>query len=246
MTTFLVDGSIAIDTGALCRGLELEDQPKIDHIIISHTHLDHISDIGFLADNVIGLRPTPITIHCTEMTEGVLRAHMFNNLVWPDFTRIKIPKTDLPVIQFSRFSADAPFQVGRYLIQAFPMNHPVESMGMLLRWQEADGRTGTVAYSSDTGPTDAFWQAVTNTSDLKAVLCECSFPLELQWLADVSGHLSPKTMAETIQKANLASHIPVLLYHGKPSHLQILRREIRALNDERMTMLRIHDEFDFT
>ncbi|MCC6807899.1 MAG: 3',5'-cyclic-nucleotide phosphodiesterase [Deltaproteobacteria bacterium] len=245
MTTFLIDDDISIDAGSLCRGLDLDQQYKIAHVIISHTHLDHISDLAFLADNVIGMRPDPVTLHCTEKTVETLQNHFFNNKIWPDFTRIKIPKSDLPVLQYSVYKPGVDFKVGRYMVRATPVNHPVESMAMIFKWNEG-GRTGAIGYSSDTGPTDAFWAEIAQQKDLKALLCECSFPLELQWLADVSGHLSPKTMHETIQKAQLGANVPILLYHGKPSHLQVLKNEVRALGDERMTMLKPNDRFEFT
>ncbi len=244
LTTFLIDDNIAIDTGALVRSLELEEQYKIDHVIISHTHLDHISDLGFLADNAIGMRPDPIDIYCTAVTREVLEKHYFNNLVWPDFTRIKIPKTDLPVMRYMMYEAGKPFEVGKYTVRATPMHHPVESMGLVFRWQDG-GKAGALAYSSDTGPTEQFWQELQDEKDLKALLCECSFPLELQWLADVSGHLSPKTLKETIDKAKLGAGVPILLYHGKPSHIAVLKAEIKALGDERMTMLKPYDRFEF-
>ena len=238
MTTFLIDDNIAIDTGSLCRGLELEQQARIDHILISHTHLDHISDLAFLADNIIGGRTTPVTIHCTQKSLETLSAHLFNNLVWPDFTKIMMPGTQLPVMQYKIFTAEAAFEVGPYLVRAYEVKHPVESMAMLLSWEG-----GTLAYSSDTGPTERFWAAVSQVSDLKALLCECSFPLEMQWLADVSGHLSPKTLAESLAKADIKKDVPVLLYHGKPSHLAVLQREINALADPRLAMLKVHDTF---
>jgi ribonuclease BN (tRNA processing enzyme) len=244
MTTFLLDENVVIDTGSLARSLELEDQYKIDHIVISHTHLDHISDLGFIADNAIGMRAEPIFIYCTAVTRDVLEKHYFNGLVWPDFTRIKIPKSDLPVLQYVNYEAGVPFEVGKYTVLATKMNHPVESMGMVFRWQDG-AKSGALAYSSDTGPTDQFWVDLQNEKDLKAVLCECSFPLEMQWLADVSGHLSPKTLHETVKKAQLPAGIPILLYHGKPSHLGVLKQEIKALGDERMTMLKPFDRFEF-
>ncbi len=242
LTTFPIDGRNSIDSGALCRGLELDEQCKIDHIIISHTHLDHIRDLASLSDNVIGIRTKPVTIWCTKKTVETLTAHFFNNLIWPDFTKIKIPGTELPVIEYKIFEAEKPFIVGPYAVRAIEVKHPVESMAMLFSWTK-DGKRNVLGYSSDTGPTDRFWQVVSATKDLKALLCECSFPNEMQWLADVSGHLSPKTMAESIAKANLGDGVPILLYHGKPSHLHVLQEQISALADSRMTMLKVHVEF---
>ena len=49
MTCIQIDKEIVIDAGNILQGLH-DDAKYINHIFISHTHLDHIVDIGFLVD----------------------------------------------------------------------------------------------------------------------------------------------------------------------------------------------------
>ena len=96
-TCFLLDSRMTIDAGAVCRSLELDEQIALDHMLISHSHMDHVKDLALLADQVIGRRQRPIYLHCGPETAETLRSSYFNNYLWPDFT--KIPTPDAPVMQ---------------------------------------------------------------------------------------------------------------------------------------------------
>ena len=63
-TCFLLDSRMTIDAGAVCRSLELDEQIALDHMLISHSHMDHVKDLALLADQVIGRRQKPIYLHC--------------------------------------------------------------------------------------------------------------------------------------------------------------------------------------
>ena len=43
--SILVDGKLAIDAGGLTTALTLEEQERIDAMIITHRHFDHIKDL---------------------------------------------------------------------------------------------------------------------------------------------------------------------------------------------------------
>ena len=55
-TAFLLDDNILIDAGTGVGDLALSALAKVDHILISHAHLDHVLSIGLLADSVMRLR----------------------------------------------------------------------------------------------------------------------------------------------------------------------------------------------
>ena len=94
--------------------------------------------------------------------------------------------------------------------------------------------------SGDTGPTEELWRVLNRTENLKALLLETSFPNKLQKLADVSGHLTPRTLRRELAKfqRNGAS---ILLYHLKPAFLQQLAEELKGLPVE---VLRLGDAFE--
>jgi ribonuclease BN (tRNA processing enzyme) len=119
------------------------------------------------------------------------------------------------------------------------VHHPVESVGFVL----SDGRSA-IAVSGDTGPTTRFWEMVNGARRLKALFVELSFPNAMQRLADVSGHLTPRSLAGELGKLE-RDGFPVLLYHLKPAHVAELRREIAALGLPDVRVLRRGDEFTF-
>jgi cAMP phosphodiesterase len=233
-TCFLVDEVLALDAGALTSTLTLEQLCQVDDILVGHSHFDHVKDLPLLADLVIGRRDRPVTIHASRECARALREYMFNNALWPDFTRIPTRKD--PVLRIKSFRAGSTFQVGRYSVQSIPVSHPVESCGFILTHGQS-----SLAMSGDTGPTDRLWQALNQAKNLKALLVETSFPNALQQLADLSGHLTPRTLQAELAKWN-RNGAEVLLYHLKPAFVSQLKRELAELPVE---ILELGDTFEF-
>jgi cAMP phosphodiesterase len=233
-TCFLVDEVLALDAGALTSTLTLEQLCQVDDILVGHSHFDHVKDLPLLADLVIGRRDRPVTIHASRECARALREYMFNNALWPDFTRIPTRKD--PVLRIKSFRAGSTFQVGRYSVQSIPVSHPVESCGFIVTHGQS-----SLAMSGDTGPTDRLWQALNQAKNLKALLVETSFPNALQQLADLSGHLTPRTLQAELAKWN-RNGAEVLLYHLKPAFVSQLKRELAELPVE---ILELGDTFEF-
>jgi ribonuclease BN (tRNA processing enzyme) len=129
--------------------------------------------------------------------------------------------------------------VGRYQVRPVPVCHPVESVGFVI----SDGRSA-IAVSGDTGPTTRFWEAVNRRRDLKALLVEMSFPNGMQGLADVSGHLTPNTLASELAKVD-RNGCPVYLYHLKPAYAAELKRDLARLGLPDVRVLAQGEEFVF-
>lgn len=233
-TCFLVDDVLALDAGALTSTLSIEQLCKVDHILVGHSHFDHTKDLPLLADLVIGRREQPVTIHASRECARALRAYMFNNELWPDFTQI--PTRKQPVLRIKTFRAGSTFKIGPYTVQSVPVSHPVESCGFII----SNGRS-SMAMSGDTGPTDRLWKALNQVKNLKALLVETSFPNALQQLADLSGHLTPRTLQSELAKFN-RNGTEVLLYHLKPAFVSQLKRELAELPVE---ILELGDTFEF-
>jgi cAMP phosphodiesterase len=236
-TCFLVDGKLAVDAGALTGSLQLEELLAVDDILITHSHFDHVKDVPLLADLLVGRRKRPVRVHASPECARTLRKSVFNDELWPDFTRI--PDARRPVIEILPFDPVKPFRVGRYRVTPVPVCHPVESVGYVL----SDGKA-SVAFSGDTGPTTRLWKRINAEKKLKAIFVELSFPSRLQGLADVSGHLTPSTLASELAKIERDGQ-PVLLYHLKPAFMAELEREIRDLRLEDVRILERGEEFRF-
>ncbi len=224
MTSFLIDGTVAVDAGAITRALPIVDQGRIRHVLITHSHIDHTATLPFLIENTFGFDHEAMSIYSTRRILAVVRRHVFNNDTWPDFSRI--PNRVYPRLRFVAVEAEHPFVIpglpgGELEVTAIPVNHIVPTVGLLLRQGGA-----SVLFTSDTGPTERVWAVANATDDLRAVITECSFPNRLQSIADASLHLSPQTLAGELAKLRRPTRI--LIYHFKPPHIDELRAELAA------------------
>lgn len=233
--SLLVDGKVIIDAGSFSSVLSLEQQLAVDHVIISHAHCDHTKDLALFADLIIGRRSSPVRVHASPGAMDVIRKDFFNNRMWPDF--FNLPNPDHPVLKPSVFAPRKEFQAGRMRVRAIPVSHPVESMAFVLR-----GPTGSFVYTGDTGPTEELWKTVNRLRNLKLLLVETKFPNDLQVVADAAGHLTPHTLARELEKLRV-NHVPISLYHLKPDRIQDIEREVAALGDRRIKLMKIGDEY---
>lgn len=229
MTSFLIDDTVALDAGWLSFGLPLRQQEKIRDVLISHAHLDHTASLPFLIDNCFSAPGFHLRIHGIEEVIEVLRRHLFNGKTWPDFSTL--PSALSPVLRFVEVPGDGrPFEVGGLTCRAVPVAHPVPTTGFIIE----KGRSA-IAFSSDTGPTEKFWQAANATRNLKAVITEASFPDEMGDLARLSGHFTPRTLALELDK--LERDVPVYIYGRKPRFVKEVTKELRALRNPRLRLL---------
>ena len=233
-TCFVLDDRLAIDAGSLTSMLELPALSKIDDILLTHSHFDHIKDLPMMSDVVVGRREKPVVIHSNAGCISTLQKNIFDNEVWPDFT--KIPSAKNPVFKLRSFKAGAKVKVGPYDVKSVLVSHPVESCGYVI----SDGEA-TMAISGDTGPTEQFWKVLNKTKGLKLVLVECSFPNALQSLADISGHFTPQTLERELDKFDRRD-CEVVLYHLKPAFVSQLKKEVKHLP---VHVAELGEEFDF-
>ncbi len=220
MTSFLVDGELALDAGSLTQALSLEEQQQVTRIALSHSHLDHVASIPFLVENAFADGSKTLEILLTPEVYQTVKRHLFNNDLWPDFTRI--PSQLSPAVKLVQINPRVPFSINRLTLTPIPVNHTVPTCGFLV--EEAGG--GAVLFTSDTGPTQEIWDWANRCPNLRAVIVEVSFPNRLQRVADVSLHLTPSTLMSELGK--LRKDVPVYLFHLKPRHLEELRAELAA------------------
>jgi cAMP phosphodiesterase len=241
LTSFLVNESILLDAGCPTEALSLEEQHGIRHLFISHTHLDHIKDIGFLADNRSLKRlggnadNRSVTIYSLQENIDVLKAHYLNNKVWPDFTRLPTAKD--PILKLKAIEAEKTITVDGLSITPIPVHHPVPCTGFLLQQNGMQ-----FIYTADTGYTDRIWQVANQQPNLRGIIMDCSFPNAYQRLADISGHLTAHGVAKELKKLDRLGDVPVYLYHMKPETLNVMTAEIEKLNIPHLRMLTQVDE----
>lgn len=228
LSSFLVDGTLLIDTGSATAALEIGAQARIDHVLLTHSHLDHSRGLAHLADNVYGLRRAPVAVYSIEPVLDGLKASLLNNVLWPDFTEIS--DAHGPVLTFHSLPEDRGTTLGPFRVTPVRVHHTVACVGYLV---ERDTRA--LLHIGDTGPTDQVWNVARHTRHLKAVVVETSFPTRLQGLADASGHLTPRALEGELRK--LDREVPVLVYHLKPQFVAEIRQEILERFGSRVKIL---------
>lgn len=236
-SAFVVDERIAIDAGSLTSGTDLATQCKLEAVLVSHAHLDHIRDLATIADNRNQNDAPPLVVAATKQTIWLLRRHFFNNLLWPDFARI--PNARRPAIKYLVLEPERIAKIAGYEVKAIPVSHTIDTCGFTIRAHSG----ATLAYSGDTGPTKRLWQVLSATDDLKALLMEVSFPNDEARLARVSGHHTPATLDKDMRKLDRASELPTLLYHIKPSFQARVERELSKIRGLNLTICNLGDHF---
>lgn len=237
-TSFLVDDRIALDAGAITSRLELSEQMKLEGVLVSHAHMDHIRDLATLADNRCQLDAPPLVVAGTAATLEALKLHFFNDRLWPDFS--EIPSKSQPTVIFHELPLDRPSTLLGYDVTAVAVNHTIDAAGLVV-----SNATGAIGFSGDTGPTDRLYEILNATANMKALLMEVSFPNELQKLATMSGHHTPQTLAVDLAKLTAPCDLEVLLYHIKPPFQADVERECAKLRNLDLRVLALDDHFQF-
>jgi ribonuclease BN (tRNA processing enzyme) len=230
-TSFLLGRNVLVDAGTITTVLSLPEQLKIDYIFITHAHLDHVCDIMFLADNIFyQRRKKPLIIVSTKGIIEAIHKHLFNNVIWPDFSKIPSPKE--PLIKFKIIKPGKKQKIGDLQITAIDLHHTVETVGYVVE----SNKGKSVIFLGDTGPTEEVWQVARKTKGLKAVFIETSLPDGMKNIADITGHLTPCMLAAELKKLT-GARPSIYLYHIKPSYHEAICKEVAALKDRTIQII---------
>lgn len=217
-TSFLVDQDVLLDAGSGVGDLSLAELAQIDHIFVTHSHLDHVTSIPFLVDTVGGMRSRPLTVYSTRATIEILKNHLFNWAIWPDFT--EIPTPEAPFMRYQEVEVGRTVRLGGREFTPLPAIHTVPAVGYHLR-----SATGSLVFSGDTGPNDELWQIVNGIPDLKVLIMETAFSNKERQLAEVSKHLCPSMLADELAKMDRDPEIWIT--HLKPGEIELTMQEIQ-------------------
>lgn len=218
-TAMLLDNDILIDAGTGVGSLSLDELVCVDHIFVTHAHLDHVATIPFLVDTVGCMRDRPITIHALQPTLDVLMRHLFNWSIWPDFS--KIPDECSPYMQFGVLSVGETIEINGRKVTPLPANHTVPATGF-----QVDSGDASLVFTGDTTTNNALWVAVNKIQNLRYLIIESAFSNQKKDIAVRSKHLCPSLLVKELEK--LTQEVEIYITHLKQGEADLTMREIQA------------------
>ena len=190
----LVDNDVLIDAGTGIGDLALEDLDSIRHVFLTHAHLDHIAGLPMLADRVFDENfDTPLTVYAREETLRAVQAHLFNGVIWPDFSRL--PSAENPMLRYHVCSPGDTITIDHRDFYAVDVMHSVPSLGFTVQ-----NSGGAFAVSGDTKSNETLWPVLNACEDLRVLVIEVSFPDEMANLAADAGHYTPATLSADLER----------------------------------------------
>ena len=236
-TSLLLDHDVLIDAVTGVSELSLAELSVVDHVFVTHSHLDHIACIPMMIDSVWMMRERPITIYAIEETLEILRQHVFNWKIWPDFS--EIPNAQQPSMRYQSIELGETVVLNGRRITTLPANHVVPAVGYQL-----DSGKASLVFTGDTTTNNALWKVVNKIENLRYLLIETAFSNSEKELAVLSKHLCPSLLADELDKFKRDAE--VFITHLKPGELDLTMQEIEdCVRGIRPQMLLNNQEFEF-
>lgn len=218
-TAMLLDDDVLIDAGTGVGTLALDDLLKIDHVFVTHAHLDHIAFIPFLVDTTGSLRDRPLIVHALPSTLQCLQAHIFNDHIWPDFSCI--PDANRPYMRYEPIAVGKTITLGSRKITPLPADHIVPAVGF-----QMDSGQSSLVFTGDTTASDALWDVINQITNLRYLIVESAFSDAGQEIAVHSKHFYASLLAKELNKLQHAAEIYIT--HLRQSEAEVTMREISA------------------
>lgn len=236
-TSMLLDHDTLIDAGTGVGDLSINELAQIDHIFVTHSHMDHVGSIPFIVDTVGWMRNRPLTIHATQETLSILKTHLFNWKLWPDFSQI--PDAQNPVMRFEPVTVGVAVALNGRKVTPLPANHVVPAVGYHL-----DSGKASLVFTGDTTINDALWPIVNEIANLKYLIIETALSDRERDLAQLAKHLCPSLLAEELSKLRLTPEIYIT--HLKPRESELIMQQIAVqVKERRPRMLQNNHVFEF-
>jgi HD-GYP domain-containing protein (c-di-GMP phosphodiesterase class II)/ribonuclease BN (tRNA processing enzyme) len=212
-----------IDAGNVMSAMG-ERAVEVESIFLTHSHLDHILDIGFFIDHFFAKRRNSLKIYGLAATLKALKKHIFNNDIWPDFAEIPLVDSAEFAIQFITIDYDQTYYPEADLaLTPIRAQHTVDCCGYII---ERNG--SALLFSGDTYTNPALWQTLNRRDDIKALVLDVSFPNRMSSIAKASLHLTPRLLAQELEQLE-RNDVSVYVFHIKPAYQDEIKAELRQL-----------------
>ncbi len=231
LTCFIVDDCVAFDAGSLAMSITDRQRDRIRDVVLTHAHLDHIAGLPLFVDDLFANLTEPIRVHASSEAIEVLERDVFNWSVYPRFSELS--NDNGAVLEYVPFQVDREFSVRHLRIRPINVNHKVPTVGFVV----SDGTT-KFALTGDTAEMDEFWSVINQEKDLSAILVECAFPNDLEELAEISHHLTPRSLSAELSKLENPA-CPVYIINLKPMYRERVIEGINELNIPNLEILEV-------
>lgn len=231
-----VSKSVVIDAGNILKALG-EDGIFIDHIILTHSHLEHINDIPFLIDSFFTKRDKPLKIYGLKETLKELKDHILNWEIWPDFSTIPLINSSHNAVSFIEIEEGVKFEIDNLFFTPITTCHSVPTAGFIIEYKEK-----AVFFIADTTTCPKLWDIVNQNPKIKEVIIECSYASDLNDLAKTAKHMTPTLIREDLKNLKRRD-IKILINHRKPQFAEKIAQEFLELDfPVEISMLDDNDE----
>jgi ribonuclease BN (tRNA processing enzyme) len=233
-TSFVIDSDVLVDAGTGVGDLSLEEMCGIRYVLLTHSHLDHVAALPLMVDSIAAQLDEPIRIFALPGTVAALKAHIFNDVIWPDFSRIPTPQS--PFVSFHEIQVGQVLRLGDKSVEVLPAVHTVPACGFAI-----SAGQGCWVFTGDTERNPAFWRRM-NQLEVSALVIETAFSNRERELAERSLHLSPCALATELDCIDKNKHFPIFITHTKPAETDLIMEEIQRFDQTHAAGLNVgHD-----
>lgn len=223
LSSFVINDAVSIDAGCIGLG-EPADQVSVNHVLITHTHSDHLGSLPMFLETRDG---SPLQVYGHPFVLETLRTDVFNGRIWPDLLRGD-PET-ARTVTLVPLEPERPVTCAGLRITPVGVNHIVPTFGFIVEDDDA-----TVVFGSDSGPTEQIWRLARARPNLKAAFIETSYPDRMRDRAIATGHLTPQLLQT--EAAKLPEHVAKVVVHIKPLYYEQIMADLESLQMDNLTV----------
>lgn len=231
-TCIQVTKNTLIDAGNIMHALDNEAS-HINRIFFSHAHLDHIIDTAFLIDNFFANRTETLLLYGLPHTIEAIKKHLFNDVLWPDFSKIHLVNSKTPAITYVEIEANQTYEIEEGItLTPFLANHTVPCCGYIITQ-----KNNSLLFSGDTFHNDALWQLLNHRQDIKTLIIDVSFPNHFKKIATESKHLTPHFLAQGMEQLK-RDDLHIYINHLKPFYAEYIMQQLHEIGISKDAILK--------
>lgn len=214
-TSILINGEVLVDAGSAASVLDNKRLSGIRHILLTHSHIDHIKELPFILDVVCFGKSKGIDIWGSGVTLNAIKKHLFNGIIWPKLKQLELDGSLCRIHTLPAYT----FNLNGLCAKGIKAEHISGARSFVISEGEK-----YVIFSGDTSYTPRLFNlAASLSTKLKLFFVEASFPDKMHEVARLTGHLTPAVIGSELDRLNKSK---VIAYHIKPRYFKEVTRDI--------------------